>query len=114
MACVAGEILGRSLDRRLRAVALQVTHGVPPSLRVEVKGQLLVNNAPQKVRAALAGLGLACVPEDYARLHLKRGDLVEALGDWAKTHAGFHRYYPSRRQPTPAFSLLVEALRYRA
>lgn len=83
-------------------------------VRVDVTGQLLVNNAPQRVQAALAGLGLARVPEGYARLHLKRGDLVEALGDWAQTYAGFHLYYPSRRQPTPAFSLLVEALRYRA
>jgi DNA-binding transcriptional LysR family regulator len=56
------------------------------ALKVRVEGQLVFNNAAMAVKAALAGDGLACVP---------------------------HLYYPSRRQPTPAFALLVEKLRYR-
>ena len=62
---------------------------------------------------ALAGLGLAYLPEDVVREHVAKGRLVEVLGDWATPMSGYHLYYPSRRQPTPAFTLLVDALRYR-
>ena len=66
------------------------------------------------VSAALAGNGLAFVPEDRVREHIRAGRLVRALADWCPPFPGFHLYYPSRRQPTPAFAVLVAALRYRA
>jgi DNA-binding transcriptional LysR family regulator len=82
-------------------------------LKVRVEGQLVFNTAAMSVKAALAGDGLAFVPEDRVREHIHAGRLVRMLADWCPPFAGFHLYYPSRRQPAPAFALLVEALRYR-
>jgi DNA-binding transcriptional LysR family regulator len=65
------------------------------------------------LEAALAGLGLAYVTEDSVQGHLAEGRLIRALADWCPPYPGYHLYYPSRRQPTPAFTLLVDALRYR-
>jgi len=83
-------------------------------LRVRVEGQLTYNTTVQMLNAALAGLGLAYVPEGLAQPHLARRRLKRVLEDWCLPYSGYHLYYPSRRQPTPAFSLLVEALRYRS
>jgi DNA-binding transcriptional LysR family regulator len=82
-------------------------------LKVRVEGQLVFNGTAQMLNAALAGFGLAYVPEDLAQPHLVAGRLERALEDWCPPFPGQHLYYPSRRQPTPAFALLVEALRYR-
>ena len=82
-------------------------------LRVRVEGQLVFNSATMTVKAALAGAGLAIVPEDRVRGHLDEGCLIRVLADWCPPFSGFHLYYPSRRQPTPAFAVLVDALRYR-
>ncbi len=82
-------------------------------LRVRVDGQLVFNTSRMTVRAATDGLGLACVLEDLAADQLAAGSLVRVLADWCPPFAGYHLYYPSRRQPSAAFSLLVEALRYR-
>ena len=82
-------------------------------LKVHVEGPLVFNYAPLLLRAALAGLGLACVFEDQVREHVAEGRLVRVLADWCPPFPGYHLYYPGRRQPTPAFALLVEALRYR-
>jgi DNA-binding transcriptional LysR family regulator len=82
-------------------------------LRVRVEGQLTYNTTVQMLNAALAGLGLAYVPEGLAQPHLARGRLKRVLEDWCLPYSGYHLYYPSRRQPTPAFTLLVDALRYR-
>ncbi len=82
-------------------------------VRVRVEGQLVFNNAGMIVNAAVAGMGLACVPEDQVLGHVAEGRLVRVLEDWSDTFAGYHLYYPSRRQPTPAFTVLLEALRYR-
>ena len=65
------------------------------------------------IRAALAGLGLAYLPENRVRAHLADGRLVRVLADWCPPFPGYHLSYPSRRQPTPASAVLVEALRYR-
>jgi DNA-binding transcriptional LysR family regulator len=83
-------------------------------LRARVEGQLIVNAAPLIVEAALAGLGLGCLPEDIVKAQLADRRLVRALGDWCPPFPGYHLYYPSRRQSSPAFALLVDALRYRA
>ena len=82
-------------------------------LRVRVEGRLVFNTATMAVSAALAGDGLAFVPEDRVREHIRAGRLVRALADWCPPFPGFHLYYPSRRQPTPAFGVLVAALRHR-
>jgi DNA-binding transcriptional LysR family regulator len=82
-------------------------------LKVRVEGQLVFNNIALRLNAALAGLGLAYLPEDQVEAHLAKGQLVRVLADWCPPFSGYHLYYPSRRQPTPAFALLVEALRYR-
>jgi DNA-binding transcriptional LysR family regulator len=83
------------------------------ALKVHVEGQLVLNGTFQMLNAALAGFGLAYVPEDVAQPHLSKGCLKRVLTDWCPPFTGCHLYYPSRRQPTPAFALLVEALRYR-
>jgi hypothetical protein len=62
---------------------------------------------------AVAGLGLAYLPEDIVCQRLTTGDLMQVLGDWSPPASGYHIYYPSRRQPTPAFALLVDAIRSR-
>ena len=82
-------------------------------LRVRVEGQLVFNNIALRLNAALAGFGLAYLPEDQVQPHLAEGRLVWVLADWCPPYPGYHLYYPSRRQHTPAFALLVEALRYR-
>lgn len=81
-------------------------------VNVRVEGQLVYNNLAMRLHAALAGLGLACIPEDTAAPHLAGGTLVRVLDDWSPPWPGYKLYYPSRRHPTPAFTLLVEALRY--
>jgi DNA-binding transcriptional LysR family regulator len=82
-------------------------------VRVRVEGQLAFNNVPMILRAAVAGFGLACVLEDHVKAHVVDGSLVRVLHDWCQPFAGYHLYYPSRRQPSAAFVLLVDALRYR-
>jgi DNA-binding transcriptional LysR family regulator len=82
-------------------------------LNVRVEGQLVFNNIALRLNAALAGLGLAYLPDDQVQKHLADGRLVRVLEDWCPPFSGYHLYYPSRRQHTPAFALLVDALRYR-
>jgi DNA-binding transcriptional LysR family regulator len=82
-------------------------------LKVRVEGQLVFNGTTQMLNAALAGFGLAYVPEDLAHKHLAKGRLIRVLADWCPSFSGYHLYYPSRRQPTPAFTLLIDGLRYR-
>jgi DNA-binding transcriptional LysR family regulator len=82
-------------------------------LKVRVEGQLAFNTTPQMINAALAGFGLAYVPEDLVGAHLAKGRLKRVLEDWCPPYSGYYLYYPSRRQQTPAFALLVDALRYR-
>ncbi len=82
-------------------------------VRVHVEGQLVFNSTFQMLNAALGGFGLAYVPEDVAQPHISKGRLKRVLTDWCPHYSGYHLYYPSRRQPTPAFTLLVNVLRYR-
>ncbi|WP_336993586.1 LysR family transcriptional regulator [Lelliottia amnigena] len=80
-------------------------------IRVRVDGQLTLNSLPQRLDAAVAGLGLAYVPEESAAAQLADGRLTRVLESWCPSFEGYHLYYPSRRQHTTAFTLLVEALR---
>jgi len=82
-------------------------------LRVRTEGQLVFNTVSLMANMAVAGLGLAYLPEDVVQNHVAEGRLVRVLTDWSAPASGYHLYYPSRRQATPAFALLVDALRYR-
>ncbi len=82
------------------------------ALRVRVEGQLVFNATAPMLDAVLAGFGLAYLPEDTVRAHLAGGRLARVLADWCPPFSGYHLYYPSRRQHTPAFALLLDALRY--
>lgn len=80
---------------------------------VHVDGQVILNGTPQMLHAALEGLGIAYVPEDLAQPYIKEGRLQRVLDDWCPCFPGYHLYYPSRRQPSQAFKVVVDALRYR-
>ena len=82
-------------------------------LKVRVEGQLAFNTAALILQAALDGFGLAYLTEQQVEKHLDSGELVRVLANWCPPFAGYHLYYPSRRQPSAAFAALVEALRYR-
>ena len=82
-------------------------------LKVRVEGQLTFNSTAQMLNAALSGFGLTYVPEGLAQPHVAKGRLKQVLADWCPQFSGYHLWYPSRRQPSAAFALLVEALRHR-
>lgn len=84
------------------------------TLNVRVEGRLTFNNLDQIREAALAGFGLAYLPQDMVQAPLDAGRLQQVLDDWCPPFPGYHLYYPSRRPPSLAFSLLVDALRRRA
>lgn len=81
-------------------------------LRVRVEGQLIFNNLPPRIGAAIAGMGLAFVPEDTVERAVADGALEKVLEDWCEPFPGYYMYYPSRKQHTAAFAQLIEALRY--
>lgn len=81
-------------------------------LKVRTEGQMVFNNIAMRMDAALNGLGLAYLPEDQVQRHVDEGRLVRVLQDWCPPFPGYHLYYPSRRQTSPAFSLLRDALHY--
>ena len=79
---------------------------------MRVEGQLIVNNIALARLGALQGVGLAYLPEEYVAPLISTGALVSVLEEWCEPFPGYHLYYPSRRQHTPAFAVLLEALRY--
>lgn len=81
------------------------------ALNVRVDGQLIFNTSPSMVDAAMAGLGIASLPEDEFAPHIQEGRLVRVLEDWCLPFPSYCLYYPSRRQPSPAFSLALNMLR---
>jgi len=83
-------------------------------LKVRVDGQMTCNGAIQMLNAALAGHGLAYIPEEMAEPYLAKGRLKRVLGDWCQPYSGYHLFYPSRRQSSAAFTLVMEALRHRS
>jgi DNA-binding transcriptional LysR family regulator len=82
-------------------------------LNVRVEGPLVVNDSIVAVDAAIAGVGLACLMQDLVEPAVSRGQLVRVLEDWCEPFSGYHLYYPSRRQPSHVFSLVVDALRHK-
>lgn len=83
------------------------------AVNVRVEGQLVVNDVALARAAALKGLGIAHLPDDYVQVDLDSGELVRVLDDWCPPFPGYHLYYPSRRQLSPAMAVIVNALRYR-
>jgi DNA-binding transcriptional LysR family regulator len=83
------------------------------ALNVRVGGQLIVNEIALARQAARDGLGIAYLPEDYVQPDIETGGLTRVLEPWCSPFSGYHLYYPSRRQQSLAFTLLVDALRYR-
>jgi len=83
------------------------------AVNVRVDGQLVFNGINPILAAAIDGFGVAYLPEDQVLSHVHDGRLLRVLEDWCPPFPGYHLYYPSRRQPSPAFALVVEALRYR-
>jgi len=81
-------------------------------VNVKVEGQLTVNDIAVIKQAALNGVGIGFMPEDIAQPDIDAGKLVRVLADWTPPFPGYYLYYPSRRQQSAAFSLLVEALRF--
>lgn len=82
-------------------------------VKVRAEGQLVFNSLTIRIQSALDGLGLAYVPEDQALSYIAEGRLVRVLEEWCPSFPGYHLYYPSRRHPSPALTLLVDVLRYR-
>jgi DNA-binding transcriptional LysR family regulator len=82
-------------------------------LKVRVEGQLVFNNIAMRLDAVRRGLGLAYMPEDQVADLIASGEVVRVLEDWCEPFPGYHLYYPNRRHTSPAFALVVEALRYR-
>lgn len=80
-------------------------------VKIRVDGQLVFNTSTHIADAAVGGLGIAFLPEEEFAPHIDEGRLVRVLEDWCPPFSGYHLYYPSRRQPSPAFSLVVDALR---
>lgn len=82
-------------------------------LKVRPQGPAAFNTISLALDMALASIGIAYLPEDVVGEYIARGRLISVLADWSPPASGYHLYYPSRRQPTPAFSLILDALRYR-
>lgn len=83
------------------------------SLNVNVDGQLIFNSVQQIRRAALAGFGIGYLPEDIFAEDLKAGKLVRVLEDWCPPFTGYHLYFPNRMRSSPAFDIVIDALRHR-
>jgi len=82
-------------------------------LNVRVEGQLTTNDVDVIIQAAIDGRGLCCLPDYHLQRHIEEKRLEPVLEQWSPPFPGYHLYYPSRRQASPAFALILEALRYR-
>jgi DNA-binding transcriptional LysR family regulator len=82
------------------------------NVNVRVEGPLIVNDTVVAVDAALRGVGLICLIDDVLEPAIRDRRLLRVLDDWCEPFPGYHLYYPSRRQPSLAFSLVLDALRH--
>lgn len=80
-------------------------------VRVRVDGQLTFNTSYAMIDAAVSGYGIAYVPESLVLDEIASGQLVQVLDDWTPLFPGYYLYYPSRRQNSPAFKVVVDALK---
>ncbi|ABI91174.1 LysR family transcriptional regulator [Burkholderia ambifaria] len=83
-------------------------------IQARVSGRITCNTQPHMVQAALDGFGIAFVTEDIVLDHVRSGQLRIVMPDWCPVFPGYHAYYPSRRQASRAFSIVIDALRHRA
>lgn len=83
------------------------------ALRVKVDGQVVFNSIAAGLQAVLDGFGIGFLPETVVEPYLTSGTLQMVLDDWSQPFAGLHLYYPSRRQTSPAFQIIIDALRHR-
>ncbi|AFL52288.1 DNA-binding transcriptional LysR family regulator [Sinorhizobium fredii] len=83
-------------------------------LRVRVDGQITCNGIRQILNAAVDGYGFGFVPDGLAKSDIEAGRLVQVLADWCPSYPGYHLYYPSRRQPSAAFKVVLDALRQKS
>ena len=83
-------------------------------VNLHVPGRLIFNSGVLRMDAALRGCGLAYLPEELVQQQIEAGQLIRVLSDWSPSFAGFYLYYPSRRQQSPAFRAVLDALRYHA
>ena len=90
--------------------AWEFQHG-GQELHVHVPGQIIFNTSAETITAALEGYGLAYAPVDVVQPHIDGGRLERVLDAWSPTYPGYHLYYPSRRNTSPAFLLVLDALR---
>ncbi len=84
------------------------------AIRAKVEGQVTFNTVNAMLQAVLDGFGIGLLPEEIVLPHIASGALVQVLDDWCQPFPGLHLYYPSRRQTSPAFRIILDALRYRA
>ncbi|RIV14313.1 LysR family transcriptional regulator, partial [Klebsiella pneumoniae] len=82
-------------------------------VRVKAEGQLVFNNIAMRLDAVKRGLGRAYMPDDLVADEIASGELISVLEDWCAPFPGYHLYYPNRRHTSPAFALVIDALRYR-
>jgi DNA-binding transcriptional LysR family regulator len=83
------------------------------AFEARVRGQAVFTNVYPIRDAALAGVGLAFLPESLAGRHVRDGDLVSVMADWCPAFPGLHAYYPSRRNSSRALGLVIDAIRYK-
>ena len=81
------------------------------ALRVRVEGQLTFNSLELRLNAVRSGSGITCLPEDTVADDIRSGKLIQVLNEWCPMLPGYHLYYPHRKHPTPAFSLVLNALK---
>jgi DNA-binding transcriptional LysR family regulator len=83
-------------------------------LRVRVNGPLIFSTSYAQIDAALAGYGIAYLPENLVEQLIATRQLIQVLDQWSPMFSGYHLYYPSRRQTSPAMAIIVNTLKYRA
>ena len=105
--------VARALCASIEPDVLFVQGASQRQVRMRVEGQLVFNNIALRLTSALAGMGLAYLPEDQVLEPVAEGRLIRVLEDWCEPFPGYYLYYPSRRHASPAFAVLVDALRYR-
>lgn len=81
-------------------------------IKNRVDGRWILNSTSLITRTILAGHGVGMQLENSVLPMIEDGRLVRVLEDWCPPFTGYHLYYPSRRQPSLAFRLLIEALKY--
>ncbi|KAA3441708.1 LysR family transcriptional regulator [Mesorhizobium sp. SARCC-RB16n] len=81
-------------------------------LVIDVPGALSLDDNSLMVQAAANGLGIAYVPESFARDELRSGQLVTVLTDWCPSIPGLALYYPGYRHVPSTLRAFIDAIRH--